>query len=108
MRAADYASAVALELSQNTAGDYEVALKFKNGTTDDELKPLKMFGQDSLTLPQFISALDASLPSSVPLVCSDPPSFSGPPSTRLWNGVSRATRLPSADVLFSTLATINS
>jgi len=57
---ADYASAVAFELSKNTAGDYVVALKFKNGTSDDELKPLKMFGQDSLTLPQIIKALDWS------------------------------------------------
>ncbi|KAI9571985.1 phosphoglycerate mutase-like protein [Boletus coccyginus] len=54
----DYASAVALELSKNTAGDYEVALKFKNGTNDEEFKPLKMFGQNNLTLPQLISALD--------------------------------------------------
>ncbi|KIJ16392.1 hypothetical protein PAXINDRAFT_168520 [Paxillus involutus ATCC 200175] len=55
---ADYASAVALELSKNTAGEYSVALKFKNGTNDNEFKPLKMFGQDSLTFPQLISALD--------------------------------------------------
>ncbi|KIJ63581.1 hypothetical protein HYDPIDRAFT_113050 [Hydnomerulius pinastri MD-312] len=54
----DYASAVAFELSQNTAGDYEVAMKFKNGTNDKEFKSLKMFGQDSLTLPQMIQALD--------------------------------------------------
>ncbi|KAN0094653.1 Histidine phosphatase superfamily [Tylopilus felleus] len=54
----DYASAVAFELSQNSAGDYEVALKFKNGTYDAEFKSLKMFGQDSLTLPQMIKALD--------------------------------------------------
>ena len=57
---ADYASAIALELSKNTAGDYEVALKFKNGTNDEEFKPLKMFGQNNLTLPQLISALDVS------------------------------------------------
>ncbi|KAI9572010.1 phosphoglycerate mutase-like protein [Boletus coccyginus] len=56
----DYASAVALELSKNTAGDYEVALKFKNGTNDKEFKPLKMFGKDNLTLPQLISAIDWS------------------------------------------------
>ncbi|KIJ16393.1 hypothetical protein PAXINDRAFT_168524 [Paxillus involutus ATCC 200175] len=55
---ADYASAVALELSKNTAGEYSVALKFKNGTNDKEFKSLKMFGQDSLTFPQLISALD--------------------------------------------------
>jgi hypothetical protein len=54
----DYASAVAFELSQNSAGDYEVALKFKNGTSDADFKPLKMFGQASLTLPQMIKALD--------------------------------------------------
>lgn len=57
---ADYASAIALELSTNSAGDYEVALKFKNGTNDNELVPLQMFGQDTITLPQLISALDAS------------------------------------------------
>jgi hypothetical protein len=55
---ADYASAVAFELSQNTAGDYEVAMKFKNGTDDSEFKSLQMFGQDSLTLPEMILALD--------------------------------------------------
>ncbi|KAF9224866.1 phosphoglycerate mutase-like protein [Gyrodon lividus] len=55
---ADYASAVAFELSKNTAGDYEVAMKFKNGTNDKEFKSLKMFGQDSLTFPQLIQALD--------------------------------------------------
>jgi hypothetical protein len=54
---ADYASAVALELSKSSAGDYVVALKFKNGT-NDEFKPLKMFGQNNLTLPQMIKALD--------------------------------------------------
>ncbi|KIK82243.1 hypothetical protein PAXRUDRAFT_14829 [Paxillus rubicundulus Ve08.2h10] len=55
---ADYASAVALELSKNTSGEYSVALKFKNGTNDNEFKSLKMFGQDSLTFPQLIQALD--------------------------------------------------
>ena len=39
-------------------------MKFKNGTNDQELKPLKMFGQDSLTLPQMIEALDVSFSSS--------------------------------------------
>ncbi|KAF8558542.1 phosphoglycerate mutase-like protein [Imleria badia] len=56
---ADYASAVALELSKSSAGDYVVALKFKNGT-NDEFKPLKMFGQNNLTLPQVIKALDST------------------------------------------------
>jgi len=55
---ADYASVVALELSKSTTGDYEVALKFKNGTTDSQFKSLKMFGKDSLTLPQLITQLD--------------------------------------------------
>ncbi|KIJ09353.1 hypothetical protein PAXINDRAFT_17548 [Paxillus involutus ATCC 200175] len=54
---ADYASAVALELSKNTAGEYSVALKFKNGTNDNEFQSLKMFGQDSLTFPQLVSAV---------------------------------------------------
>jgi prostatic aicd phosphatase len=54
---ADYASAVALELSKNTAGEYSVALKFKNGTNDNEFQSLKMFDQDSLTFPQLVSAV---------------------------------------------------
>ncbi|KIJ08400.1 hypothetical protein PAXINDRAFT_18466 [Paxillus involutus ATCC 200175] len=56
-RSADYASAVALELSKNTAGEYSVALKFKNGTNDNEFQSLKMFDQDSLTFPQLVSAV---------------------------------------------------
>ncbi|KAF9238933.1 phosphoglycerate mutase-like protein [Melanogaster broomeanus] len=55
---ADYASAVAFELSQSTTGDYSVAMKFKNGTNDEEFQSLKMFGKDSLTLPEMILALD--------------------------------------------------
>ncbi|KAH7882999.1 phosphoglycerate mutase-like protein [Phlebopus sp. FC_14] len=54
----DYASVVALELSKNTNNDYEVALKFKNGTSDNEFRSLKMFGQDTLTYPELIEALD--------------------------------------------------
>ncbi|KAG9315507.1 phosphoglycerate mutase-like protein [Chiua virens] len=57
---ADYASAVAFELSLSSAGDYIVALKFKNGTNDAELKPLQMFGQNNLTLPQLIQQLDST------------------------------------------------
>ncbi|KIM62829.1 hypothetical protein SCLCIDRAFT_1214616 [Scleroderma citrinum Foug A] len=47
---ADYASVVALELSQNTQGQYNVAMKFRNGTNDDEFRTLKMWGSDSVTL----------------------------------------------------------
>ncbi|KAG8216069.1 phosphoglycerate mutase-like protein [Butyriboletus roseoflavus] len=55
---ADYASAVAFELSQDAAGEYVVAMKFKNGTNDEALKPLQMFGHDNLTFPALIKALD--------------------------------------------------
>jgi hypothetical protein len=106
---ADYASAVALELSKNTAGEYSVALKFKNGTNDNEFKPLKMFGQDSLTFPQLISALDVSSLASIS--ASDPLMFqffffSGPPLTRLSTGASLATKLCSVDAPFTTTAMI--
>ncbi|KAL4072196.1 histidine phosphatase superfamily [Scleroderma yunnanense] len=46
----DYASVVALELSQNTQGQYSVAMKFKNGTNDDSFHTLKMWGNDSISL----------------------------------------------------------
>ena len=106
---ADYASAVALELSQSAAGDYEVALKFKNGTNDDGFQSLKMFGQDSLTLPQLIAALDVSSHSLYLTVFHNvSPFLSGPPSTPPSTGASLATRLSSVDALFSTTATIHS
>ncbi|KAJ8597716.1 phosphoglycerate mutase-like protein [Rhizopogon salebrosus TDB-379] len=54
---ADYASAVALELSQNSQGQHEVSLKFKNGTQDSEFRQLQMFGNTSITLDSFISQL---------------------------------------------------
>ncbi|KAG9307974.1 phosphoglycerate mutase-like protein [Chiua virens] len=54
----NYAAAVAFELSQDSVGDHVVTMKFKNGTDDAEFKPLKMFGQVNLTLPQMIKALD--------------------------------------------------
>ncbi|KAG8221298.1 phosphoglycerate mutase-like protein [Butyriboletus roseoflavus] len=57
---ADYASAVAFELSQNTAGEYVVAMKFKNGTNDEAFKPLTISGQNNLTLPNMIKALDST------------------------------------------------
>ena len=48
--AVDYASVVALELSQNTQGQYNVAMKFKNGTDDEEFRTLKMWGSESVSL----------------------------------------------------------
>ena len=106
---ADYASVVALELSQSTAGDYEVALKFKNGTTDEQFKPLKMFGQDNLTLPQLIAAVDVSSHSlHLTVFYTDSPLLSGPRSTPPLTGASLVTRLSSVDALFSTTATIHS
>ncbi|KAG1779558.1 histidine phosphatase superfamily [Suillus placidus] len=46
---ANYASAVALEFSQDSQGQYEVSMKFKNGTADSEFRQLKMFGNTSIT-----------------------------------------------------------
>lgn len=57
---ANYASAIALELSQNSQGQHEVSLKFKNGTQDSEFRQLKMFGNTSITLNSFISELFVS------------------------------------------------
>ena len=93
----------------STAGDYEVALKFKNGTNDEEFQSLQMFGKDSLTLPQMISALDVSLHSlHLGVFYTDSPFLSGLPSTPPSTGAFLATRLSSVDALFSTTATIHS
>jgi len=54
----DYASVVALELSQDTQGQYNVAMKFKNGTSDNDFRTLKLWGNDSVTFPKLISQLD--------------------------------------------------
>ena len=84
-------------------------MKFKNGTNDQELKPLKMFGQDSLTLPQMIKALDVSSHFlHLAVFYTDFPFLSGPPSTPPSTGASLATRLSSVDALFSITATIHS
>ncbi|KIM62860.1 hypothetical protein SCLCIDRAFT_1214650 [Scleroderma citrinum Foug A] len=48
---ADYASVVAFELWK-TQGQYNVTMKFKNGTNDDQFRQLKMWGHDSLSLAQ--------------------------------------------------------
>jgi hypothetical protein len=53
----NYASVVALELSQNSQGQHEVSMKFKNGTQDSQFRQLKMFGNTSITLDSFISEL---------------------------------------------------
>ncbi|KAG0704898.1 phosphoglycerate mutase-like protein [Suillus ampliporus] len=54
---ADYASVVAFELSQNSQGQHEVSMKFKNGTQDSEFRQLKMFGNTSITLNSLIHEL---------------------------------------------------
>jgi len=46
----DYASVVAFELSQNIQGQYNVTMKFRNGTSDDEFRTLKMWGSESVSL----------------------------------------------------------
>ena len=51
----DYASVVAFELS-SAQGQYNVTMKFKNGT-DDQFRALKMFGHDSLSLSDLENAL---------------------------------------------------
>ncbi|KAG2159292.1 phosphoglycerate mutase-like protein [Suillus bovinus] len=53
----NYASVVALELSQNSQGQHEVSMKFKNGTEDSQFRQLKMFGNTSITLDSFIHQL---------------------------------------------------
>ncbi|KAG1737562.1 phosphoglycerate mutase-like protein [Suillus paluster] len=55
---ADYASVVALELSQNSQGQHEVSMKFKNGTESSQFRQLTMFGNTSITLDSFIHQLD--------------------------------------------------
>ncbi|KAG1771227.1 phosphoglycerate mutase-like protein [Suillus occidentalis] len=54
---ANYAAAVALELSQDSQGQYEVSMKFKNGTEDNQFRQLKMFGNTSITFDSFIQHL---------------------------------------------------
>lgn len=53
---ADYASVVALELSQDTQGQYNVAMKFKNGT-DNELRTLQFWGSNSISLDKLVSSI---------------------------------------------------
>ncbi|KAG2098899.1 phosphoglycerate mutase-like protein [Suillus cothurnatus] len=53
----NYASVVALELSQDSQGHHEVSMKFKNGTQDSQFRQLKMFGNTSITLHSFIAEL---------------------------------------------------
>jgi len=48
--AVDYASVVAFELWNSTEGQYNVTMKFKNGTNDDQFRQLKMWGHENLTL----------------------------------------------------------
>ncbi|KAG2350974.1 hypothetical protein BDR05DRAFT_985861 [Suillus weaverae] len=54
---ANYASVVALELSQDSQGQYEVSMKFKNGTEDSQFRQPKMFGKTSITFDGFIQHL---------------------------------------------------
>ncbi|KAG1814020.1 histidine phosphatase superfamily [Suillus subaureus] len=53
----NYASVVALELSQNSQGQYEVSMKFKNGTEDSQFGQLEIFGNTSISLNSFIQQL---------------------------------------------------
>jgi len=50
--AVDYASVVAFELWQSTQGQYNVTMKFKNGTNDDQFRQLKMWGHESHSLDE--------------------------------------------------------
>ncbi|KAG2118200.1 phosphoglycerate mutase-like protein [Suillus discolor] len=54
---ANYASVVALELSQDSQGQYEVSMKFKNGTEDSQFRQLEMFGNTSITFDKFVQEL---------------------------------------------------
>ncbi|KAG2047038.1 phosphoglycerate mutase-like protein [Suillus hirtellus] len=54
---ANYASVVALELSQDSQGQYEVSMKFKNGTEDSQFRQLTMFGNTSITFDKFVQEL---------------------------------------------------
>jgi len=53
----NYASVVALELSEGSNGIPNVSMKFKNGTADADFRQLTMFGNSSLPLPELISQL---------------------------------------------------
>ncbi|KAG1845434.1 phosphoglycerate mutase-like protein [Suillus tomentosus] len=57
---ANYASVVALELSQDSQGQYEVSMKFKNGTEDSQFRQLEMFGNTSITFDKFVQVLDTT------------------------------------------------
>ncbi|KAG1904522.1 phosphoglycerate mutase-like protein [Suillus fuscotomentosus] len=57
---ANYASVVALELSQDSQGQYEVSMKFKNGTEDSQFRQLEMFGNTSITFDKFVQVLDST------------------------------------------------
>ncbi|KAH7921462.1 phosphoglycerate mutase-like protein [Leucogyrophana mollusca] len=54
---ANYASVVALELSQDAAGEASVSMKFKNGTDDKEFRQLALFGNTSIPLNTFVKNL---------------------------------------------------
>ncbi|KAJ7173054.1 phosphoglycerate mutase-like protein [Mycena crocata] len=53
----NYASVVSLELHKPAAGPPMVAMKFKNGTSDDTFHNLSIFGRPQISLPDFISRL---------------------------------------------------
>ncbi|KAG2136497.1 phosphoglycerate mutase-like protein [Suillus bovinus] len=53
----NYASVIALELSQDSQGQYEVSMKFKNGTEDSQFRQLQMFGNTSITFDSFVEEL---------------------------------------------------
>ena len=92
----------------DTTGDYVVAMKFKNGTSDDKFQPLKMFGQSNLTLPAMINALDVRSHSFQLCYTCNPRFPSGLLLTRPSTGASLATRLSTVDALSTTTARIHS
>ncbi|KAJ7726942.1 phosphoglycerate mutase-like protein [Mycena metata] len=53
----NYAAVVSLELHKSPAGSPTVFLKFKNGTTEDNFRPLPMFGSAGIPLNEFIERL---------------------------------------------------
>ncbi|KAG1868279.1 phosphoglycerate mutase-like protein [Suillus subalutaceus] len=57
------ASVVALELSKNSQGQYEIGMKFKNGTEDSQFTQLEIFGNTSIALNSFTQTLiDTTIP----------------------------------------------
>ncbi|RPD61599.1 phosphoglycerate mutase-like protein [Lentinus tigrinus ALCF2SS1-6] len=66
----DYASVMALELHGDGTSEPTVNARFKNGTTDASLHDITLFGQQSVPLSQFISALAGSAVNSTQQWCT--------------------------------------